>query len=233
MDDKERHAYTNYLTIMAVAVRNLPGYSQVPQTVGSAINTPASLNRALSSRYSQMRWDDKSRSCILLFPEKRSNLIIRNVCTYIPHWTVPQLRTPTRYDFKQETACAQTSSVDRAAHYIYHENRNTSNQLRVIICSRPSGAARSRPSPYAIDPISLAHELTEQIENSIPGCRNKQILHSCPSLLATSVTHLLHTGRSFHDSSEHGSFIAQNACLHRDIPRQLRRSGRRENIRSL
>ena len=55
MDDKQRHAYTNYLTIMAFVVCNLPGYSQVPQTVGSAINTPASLNRALSSRYSQMR----------------------------------------------------------------------------------------------------------------------------------------------------------------------------------
>jgi len=40
MDDKQRHAYTNYLTIMEVAVCNLPGYSQVPQTVGSAINIP-------------------------------------------------------------------------------------------------------------------------------------------------------------------------------------------------
>jgi hypothetical protein len=59
MEDKQCHAYTNYLTIMAVAVCNLPGLSQVPQTVGSAINNPAYLNRALSSRYSQIRWTNK------------------------------------------------------------------------------------------------------------------------------------------------------------------------------
>jgi len=43
MDDKQRRAYTYYITIMGVVVCNLPGYSQVPQIVGSAINTPAPL----------------------------------------------------------------------------------------------------------------------------------------------------------------------------------------------
>jgi hypothetical protein len=85
---------------------------------------PTSLNQALISRYSQTRWTNKSRSRTLLFLKKEA---LQSSETFVPtfHTKVSQLKHVIALNSKQRAA--RTCSVESAAHYIYHENRNTSN----------------------------------------------------------------------------------------------------------